>query len=66
MLLNEITVPIKIHFDITTSIDGGEIEHTVTTSINGDSNDVVKHLLDTTKEQTKKALIKLGWTQPKE
>ena len=57
---------LRFIFDITTSIDGGRIEHTVTTSINGDSNDVVKHLLDTTEEQTKKALIKLGWTPPKE
>ena len=67
MLLDEIKIPVKVNIDVSTSIEGKVIIHDVFVSSEElGYSDIHKLTLNTAEEQSRLALIELGWKPPED
>jgi hypothetical protein len=55
-----------VSFKVDTFIEGDIIKQEVSTGFQDMHTIVVRQIMDTKEEQIRQALIKLGWTPPKE
>lgn len=67
MLLGEIKIPVEVNIDVVTSIEGKVILHDAFVSSEElGYSDINRLTLDTIEEQSRLALINLGWKPPEE
>ncbi|RQO38626.1 hypothetical protein DBR37_01655 [Herminiimonas sp. KBW02] len=55
-----------INYSVDTQIDGLDIIQTVRSRTDGTDQAVYRYIIQTGDAQTREALIKLGWTPPKD